>query len=110
MTKQMTCLANCVCNDSGVLFIFQSLYLAVVSTNRARNLYERHGLRVVDEGTCCGCFRCITGEEVILGVLSFTLSFCRVLITFANSLDPDKDRHSVGPDLDPNCLTLSQFS
>ena len=32
--------------------------------------------------------------------------FCRLLITFANSLDPDQDRHNVGPDLDPNCLTL----
>ena len=22
----------------------------------------------------------------------------------SNNLDPDQDRHSVGPDLDPNCL------
>ena len=27
--------------------------------------------------------------------------FCRLLITFANTLDPDQN---VGPDLDPNCL------
>ena len=27
-------------------------------------------------------------------------------ITFANSLDPDQARQNVGPDLDPNCLTL----
>ena len=26
--------------------------------------------------------------------------------TFANRLDPDQDRQNVGPDLDPNCLTL----
>ena len=32
--------------------------------------------------------------------------FCHLLITFANSLDPDQDRQNVGPDLDPNCLTL----
>ena len=32
--------------------------------------------------------------------------FCHLLILFANSLDPDQDRHSVGPDLEPNCLTL----
>ena len=32
--------------------------------------------------------------------------FCHMLITFANSLDPDQDRRNVGPDLDPNCLTL----
>ena len=25
---------------------------------------------------------------------------------FANNLDPDQDRRKVGPDLDPNCLTL----
>ena len=27
--------------------------------------------------------------------------FCRLLITFANSLEPDQDRQYVGPDLDP---------
>ena len=32
--------------------------------------------------------------------------FCRLLITFANSLDPDQDRQNVGPDLDLNCLIL----
>ena len=32
--------------------------------------------------------------------------FCRLLITFANSLDPDQARQNVGPDRDPNCLTL----
>ena len=33
--------------------------------------------------------------------------FCCVLATFirvSKSLDPDQDRHSVGPDLGPNCL------
>ena len=30
--------------------------------------------------------------------------FCHLLIIFANSLDSDQDRRSVGPDLDPNCL------
>ena len=29
-----------------------------------------------------------------------------LLITFANSVDPDQDQQNVGPDLDPNCLTL----
>ena len=32
--------------------------------------------------------------------------FCHLLITFTNSLNPDQDRENVGPDLDPNCLTL----
>ena len=31
---------------------------------------------------------------------------CRLLITYANSLDPDQARRNVGPDLGPNCLTL----
>ena len=31
----------------------------------------------------------------------------RLLITFANSWDPDHDRPNVGPDLDPNRLTHS---
>ena len=36
--------------------------------------------------------------------------FCRLLITFANSLDPDQDLQKVGPDLDPNLFdTLIVF-
>ena len=35
--------------------------------------------------------------------------FCRLLIIFANSFDPGQDRHNVGPDLDPNRLTLIVF-
>ena len=33
-------------------------------------------------------------------------NFCRLLITFANSLNPEQARHVVGPDLGPNYLTL----
>ena len=32
-------------------------------------------------------------------------TFGCLLITFANSLDPDQARQNVGPDLDPSCLT-----
>ena len=35
--------------------------------------------------------------------------FCHLLITFANSLDPDQDRHSVRFDLDPNHLSPERF-
>ena len=31
---------------------------------------------------------------------------CRQLINFANTLNPDQARQNVGPDLDPNRLTL----
>ena len=33
-------------------------------------------------------------------------NFCRLPKAFANSLDPDQNRHNDGPDLDTNCLTL----
>ena len=36
--------------------------------------------------------------------------FCRLLITFANSLDPDQDQQNVCLDLDPNHLTHLQCS
>ena len=41
-------------------------------------------------------------------VYSFLASgdFCRLLITFAISLDPDQDQQNVAPDLHPNCLKL----
>ena len=35
--------------------------------------------------------------------------FYCLLITYANSLDPDQDRQNVGPDLDPNRWTLMIF-
>ena len=48
--------------------------------------------------------------EICLYVNSFFASGdCRLLITIANSLDQDQDRHNVGPDLDPNCLILIAF-
>ena len=36
--------------------------------------------------------------------------FCHLLITFANSLDPDQAQQIVGPDLDPNRLILWWYS
>ena len=33
-------------------------------------------------------------------------NFSCLLITFANGLDPNQDQQNVGPDLDPNPLTL----
>ena len=32
--------------------------------------------------------------------------FCHLLITLTNCLDPDQDRHNVGPDMDLNSLTF----
>ena len=41
----------------------------------------------------------------VLNSLPAIDNFCHLLITFANSLDPDQARQNVGPDLDLNCLT-----
>ena len=38
--------------------------------------------------------------------IKFSCNFCRLLITFARSLDPDQARQKDGPDLEQNCLTL----
>ena len=37
-----------------------------------------------------------------------TLTLC-LLVSSSNSLDPVQTRQNVGPDLDPNCLTLMVF-
>ena len=56
-------------------------------------------------------------DNVISTKISHTASFtylfafqCHLLITFVNSLDPDKARKDVRPDLDTNCLTLWWYS
>ena len=48
----------------------------------------------------------LTGIQFTLCLL---VTFSCLLITFATSLDPDQDRQNVGPDLDPNHLTLIVF-
>ena len=50
----------------------------------------------------------ITGHSLITYSPS-SGNFCCQLITFANSLDPDQARQTVGPDLDANCLTQMGF-
>ena len=45
-------------------------------------------------------------ERSSLFTLPASGHFCRLLILLANSLDQDQARQNVGPDLDPNCLTL----
>ena len=38
------------------------------------------------------------------------VNFNHLLKTFASSLDPDQAQQNVGPDLDPNCLSLLLYS
>ena len=46
---------------------------------------------------------------VIYTDLPFTC-WCRPLITFENTFDPDQARRNVGPDLDPKCLITIWYS
>ena len=39
---------------------------------------------------------------------TFSPQKIRSIISVSNSFDPDQDRHSVGPDLGPNCLHCYQ--
>ena len=45
----------------------------------------------------------------LMTLFGLKISKCRLLITFANSLDPDLALQNVQPDLDPICLTLIVF-
>ena len=47
-----------------------------------------------------------SGTEIHLNTFLASSDFCRLLITFAYSLNPDQDRQNVSRDLDPNRLTL----
>ena len=46
------------------------------------------------------------GRHTLINSFRAFDNFFRLLLTFANSLDPDEARLYVGPDLDPSCLTL----
>ena len=46
---------------------------------------------------------CVQKKQV--NSLSASRDFCHLLITFANSSDPDQDGQNFGPDLGPNLLT-----
>ena len=54
------------------------------------------------------CSQAIYIEDECLSISLLGVT-CRLLITFANSLDPDQDQQNIGPDLDPNSLTLIVF-
>ena len=44
--------------------------------------------------------------QLTLNSFPASRDFCHLLIIFANSLYPDQARQNIGPDLEPNCLTL----
>ena len=70
------------------------------STTRTKQQHQK-------PNNCLKCFLLL-----LCSFNSFPASgdFCCLLITFADSLSPDQAQQNVGPDLDPNCLTLWWYS
>ena len=52
----------------------------------------------------------IPGSNISFLTLFLLLATLSTADNFANSLGPDQARQNVGPDLDPNCLTLWWYS
>ena len=51
-----------------------------------------------------GNLACFFAVCCVLFKIKFSKNSFRNTIRVPNNLDPDQDRHSVGPDLGPNCL------
>ena len=51
-----------------------------------------------------GNFSCLCCRLLTFFKINFSKKKFRNIIRVSNGLDPDQDRHSVGPDLGPNCL------
>ena len=47
----------------------------------------------------------VGSRSSVFSYLPDSSHFCHLLITFANSWDPDQARQNIRPDLDPNYLT-----
>ena len=82
-----------------------------LSQTLVRTLYKRFHLLHVYKDFFLFAGNCCQFRIPALTINSFPASgnFCRLLIIFANSLDPDQARQNVGPDLGPNCLALMVF-
>ena len=49
-------------------------------------------------------FPCFCSPLLTFSKLTFSKNYFRNKFTVSNCLDPDQDRHYVGPDLGPSCL------
>ena len=48
-------------------------------------------------------------NQLLLRIVTITSTYlCRLLITFANHLDPDQAEQNIKPELDPSCLILAR--
>ena len=90
--------------DTFFLFTFKLHFLAM-QLRLVDECLQRHTTRINAPLKESGR---VTFRAVILKFNSLPASgeFCSLLTIFANSLDPNQARQNVGPDLDPNRLTL----
>ena len=87
--------------------MFDKLAIDIVHPKRD-TFFLLHG--VCDGGVGRGYHACLLGSSKsfkMYGKNSLPPSgeFCSLLITFANSLDPDQESQNVGPGLNPSRLT-----
>ena len=82
-----------------LLFFLESnskfpMYVPLLKVNRLNGL------------TLCmlGNFSCVFKSSADISKLAFSNNYFRNTIRESNNLDPDQDRHCVGPDLGPNCF------
>ena len=63
----------------------------------------RHGpSNDIDLEVCISIFSMFHHSGRTPNIFLHSGNFCFLLISFANSLDPDQDQQNVSPDLDPN--------
>ena len=84
-----------------------------VATDECESKPCQHGGTCVDYDNyyTCECMEGYSGQDCQVSLYFFNSflasgDFFRLLITFANSLDPDQGQQNVGPDLDAIHLTL----
>ena len=67
------------------------------------------GVDFIPESTIQNCLQTTFSKNKVFNSFPASGDFCHLLITFADSLDPDQARLNVGLNMDPNCLTLMVF-
>ena len=92
--------------------IFGLLYFCVVilCVNRSRSSFILYRIvkRHSRQSNVRRIWTCADNDNQVANNISLGLCIyqCRLLITFANSLEPDQARRIVRPDQGPSCLTF----
>ena len=89
---------------------YQQTTYAFIVVNFFKTFFQEHYQSVKRFGSRSGPMFCLSWSgsklfaKVIRRQMLFSKHAFRNTIRVSNGLDPDQDRHSVGPDLGPNCL------